>query len=198
MVENILSKYKSEDRIGIAYFYFSFQSEEEQDISSVIRILIKQLCRCTQHVPPSLEALHKQCGQRDILPKLSELKQEFLQISQAFDKVFIVIDAMDEYPKDKRNQLLPYISQTLKESQTKSGTSAILKVFVTSRQERDIERQFTSDTYTVLPIRAGGVLEDIARYVDNELEQRVNDHCDIDQDLRQEIRQALVSRSDAM
>lgn len=193
VVEELTSRHPFDERIGIAFFYFSFQSEAvAQTPVSLLSILIKQLCRRKTVLPEPLEALHQECLRNDRKPKLAELQDQFKAIVGTFDEVFLVIDALDECKKEVRQQLLPYISGLFDQCPGK------LKTFVTSRLESDIERAFTSANFSMIKVEATKVEEDIAAYIRYELMHRNDEECKIDLALREEITDVLVSQSGGM
>lgn len=193
VVEELSSRHPFDERIGIAFFYFSFQNEAvAQTPSSFLSILIKQLCRRKTVLPELLKALHLECLKNDRKPKLAELQDQFKVIVGTFDEVFLVIDALDECEKEVRQQLIPYICGLFDQCPGK------LKTFVTSRPESDIERAFTSANFSMIKVEATKVEEDIAAYVRYELVHRIHEYCDIDLALREEITDVLVSQSGGM
>lgn len=110
-----------------------------------------------------------------------------------FDEVFLVIDALDECSKDVRQHLLPYIYGLFDHH-----CPGKLKMFVTSRPESDIERAFSPANFPIIKVEAKKVEEDIAAYVRYELVHRTQEYCDIDDTLREEITDVLVSQSSGM
>lgn len=193
VVAELTSRHPFDERIGIAFFYFSFQSEAvAQTPASFLSIIIKQLCRRKTVLSEPLKALHKECSRNDRKPKLAELQDQFRAIVGTFDEVFLVIDALDECSKEVRQQLLPYICSLFDQCPGK------LKAFVTSRPELDIERAFTSAGFPMIKVEATKIEEDIAAYVRYELVHRIHEYCDIDLALREEIIDILVSQSGGM
>lgn len=110
-----------------------------------------------------------------------------------FDQVFL-IDAMDECTKDQRHSYLDYIKSLL---QLPSGK---LKIFVTSRPEPDIKFAFTSGSFPFIQIEATKVAADIISYVGHVLQDRTHPYCDLknEQKLREQVEQALISKSNGM
>lgn len=190
LIEELTAIHPFDERIGIAFFYFNFQSEAiAQTPASFLSILIKQLCRRKSMIPEPIKALHKRCSRDDRKPKLSELQDQFQTIIGTFEQVFLVVDALGECDKKIRQELLPYICGLFDQCPGK------LKAIVTSRPETDIERAFTSANFEMIRIEATKVNDDIAAYVRGELANRTHEHCDIDLALQQEIEDVLVSQS---
>lgn len=192
-MEELTARHPFDERIGIAFFYFSFQSEAAtQSPASFLSILIKQLCRRSTEMPDSMMALHKHCTRNDRRPKLAELQDLFQAVVGTFTEVYVVIDALDECEKQVRQELLPYVCSLFHQCPGR------LKMLVTSRQEADIERAFTSANFEMIKIEATRVSDDIAAYVRHVLANRIHEYCDIDPALQQEIAAVLVSQSGGM
>lgn len=182
-----------DERIGIAFFYFNFQTEKvAQTPASFLSILIKQLCRRKTMIPESLMALNTRCTRDDRTPKLEELQDQFQAIVGSSDEVFLVIDTLDECDQQIRLQLLPYICSLFDRCPGK------LKTLVTSRPESDIEPAFTSASFEMIKVEATKVNDDIAAHARSELANGTNGSCSMDHALRQEIEDVLVSQSGGM
>lgn len=109
-----------------------------------------------------------------------------------FDQVFLTIDALDEC--QPRKNILDFLSSLSRE------TSCRVKVFVTSRRERDIEIEFARSNFPTLQLEAKKVDEDIKAFVHHEVRRRTvpDNLCLIDDQLQLEIKEALCSRSGGM
>lgn len=163
-----------------------------QNLSKVLAILIKQLCRLKKRIPDSLLALYKLRATNDSAPKLSELQASMETVVGSFTQVFLVIDAIDECSEADRKVLLPYIVKLFGECPGR------LKIFATSRPEPDITRAFTSEMFNTIQIEAKKVDEDIKDYVKHELKHRIHEYCDIDEDLMSDIELTLTTKAGGM
>ncbi|KAI5839056.1 ankyrin repeat-containing domain protein [Morchella snyderi] len=190
LLESIKTKYEHDNAIGIACFYFSFQITVNQEPQDVLRVWIKQLCRRMDELPGALCALYKACVDDDMKPKRCQLEDIFQKVVNHFKQVFLVIDALDECGKESRNDLVNYLGQV--------SCRSSCKIFIASRREVDIERNILSAKFAVLPIQVTKVDEDIAVYVDHELESRNQDYCAIRKGLKGAIRARLIQQANGM
>jgi hypothetical protein len=192
VVEETRSLHLLDPRVGIAFFFFSFQTESTP--VQVLSTLIKQLCRRTREIPKHILALYTRCTSDDIAPRLPELEQHFEETIGCFDQVFLVVDAMDECKTDHRGGLLSYIVHIFQSSPGK------LKLFVTSRPEGDIKEAFNSEKFKTIRIEATKVNADTASYVAHELETRRHRYYSVHTDfsLKKQVKDALVSQSNGM
>lgn len=105
-----------------------------------------------------------------------------------------MVDALDECLICQRQKFLQYIKSLL------GLRSGKLKIFVTSRPERDIELEFMSAGLPVIQIEATKVAGDIASYVSHELSHRIHPYFNLKdcRELRMEIQGVLLSKSNGM
>ena len=141
------------------------------------------------HLPPALEKVYELHYKNDSQPKYVELQGIFSTIIQQFDRVFLILDALDECTLDQRKVLcefvldiikpktMPtaaeYIDTTLTERAAKSR--GILKLFITSRKEPDLERTFLQNSIPTIEMKATKVDRDIEEYVRAQIQQRLQD-----------------------
>lgn len=174
VLETVCGKYGLNDKNGIAFIYFNYQ--DVQKSTKILPTLIKQLCRGKKVLPDHLKRFHESYSRNVEIPSYEKLQAQFIELSKTFDQVFFVVDAMDEC--EDRANFLPLITTLAKE------TSCRLKVFVTSRREKDIEASFTSQSFCTVEIEATKVDADIATFVQFQIETRKDSTCAISQKLK--------------
>lgn len=193
VLETVSDKYALDDRNGIAFIYFNFQ--DVQKSTKILATLIKQLCRKKKVLPDHLKRFYKSYTRNVEIPSYEKLQAQLIQLSKSFDRVFFVVDAMDE--SEDREKFLPLIATLAQESITQQSPCHF-KVFVTSRREKDIVVSFTKGSFPTIEIEATKVDADIATYVKHQIENREDSECDIDQILKDKIQTSLVSQSNGM
>ena len=117
--------------IGIAFFYFTFNDKSKQDESAMLRALLLQLSIQLQDGHADLSRLHDlhKVG----VPRSQVLLDHLHRLIQRFRHVYILLDALDESP---RNGLREGVLDALEVMQ-RWGVKG-LHLFVTSRDESDI------------------------------------------------------------
>lgn len=86
-----------------------------------------------------MKQIYEHCNHGALQPGLDELIGMLFTVTEGFQHAFVIIDALDECPKDsERVQLLKTISNL----QTRSPSN--VHVLVTSRRETDIEQALGS------------------------------------------------------
>lgn len=81
--------------IGIAYIYCAYKEAKEQTLENLLASLVHQLI-IKRSIPPKLEELYSAHIAYQTRPSISEYT-DLLQLAvQSYDKVLVVIDALDE------------------------------------------------------------------------------------------------------
>lgn len=161
---------KSKSSLAIAYFYFDFNDVEKQNATNCISSLIAQLCSETVDPPEMLKDLYKRCNEGKQKADLHDLLAvlRLFAVADELQDLFIVLDALDECPKDdekeSRNELLDFITEV------KSWSSSKIHLLVTSRPEPDItEKLAPLLTAPAISIEGSEVKGDIKKHIKSQL-----------------------------
>jgi len=158
VVNDLSTKFRNDDSIGIAYLYCEFNRQNDQKPIDLLLSLLRQLIQRRPPVPENLKSLYEQHSKDDTKPSFSEVSQILEFIVHTYSRAFIIIDALDECQVSEggRNKFLSEIFDL----QTKTGVN----VFATSRPIPDIIHEFGKQKSISLPVRASD--EDIRTYLD--------------------------------
>jgi hypothetical protein len=161
------------------------------------RSLIRQLLSWRPDTPEAVKALrqYQDSGQD---PRTAQLEDTLAATIRGFPNVYIIIDALDECPigNNQRENLLRSFSCFLKKC------SRNLHMLWTSRSEPDIKVAFDGLTHPSarfnfdLASRQDAVNWGIARHIDNTLAITPCDKWQ--QNIKKEVREALVEKADGM
>lgn len=154
-----------------------------------------------QSLPAKLHEVYQQHYQNDSQPRYDELRHIFLEIIRQLGHVFFVVDALDECTLNERRNLCKFLlSITDTASTGTSGSQGIVKLFVTSRKEPDIELAFRQQAIPKIEIEAAKVDNDIEVYVKAQIELRLqNGSLSIrDMALKNKILNALTKKAGGM
>lgn len=124
-------------------------------------------------LPLKLDTVYEQHYQNHSQPNFQELQDIFLAIIKQLDSVFLVLDALDECSLDQRADLCEFFGKIVELSN--STDLGVVKLFVASRKEHDIERAFLRRSFPTIEVEARKVDRDIEMYVVAQLEQRLQD-----------------------
>jgi hypothetical protein len=186
VVDHLSNQYASDLTIGIAYIYFDFQRQHEQNAEDLLLSLLKQFIQGQVFLPESVKALYNRHNSKQTRPLLEEIKETLLSVIRYFSRAFIIIDALDEcgVSNNGRNQFLSLIIDL--QAKTKAN------IFVTSRINDDIAKKF--DNALSLQIRAH--IDDVERYLNYQISLLPSDI--LNEDLRHDIRREIIGNVDGM
>jgi hypothetical protein len=131
-----LQRAKRHEKVGIAHIYCVYDNPH-QDLASFMGSLLQQLAEQFPALFQSINEAYQKGSRSGIGLPISGILQLLQSHVKNFDVVYIVIDALDEYPE--RNQTRTDLVRSLRSL----GTNVLL--MVTSRDIPAIEREFQKD-----------------------------------------------------
>ena len=149
---------RSDPKVGIAFFYFTFNDESKQDVSAMLRALLLQLSSQLRDGHADLTRLHE--SYKAGTPPLPVLIEHLQRLIQRFHQVYIMLDALDESP---RNGSRVYVLNAL-EAMRDWGVQG-LHLFVTSRDEPDIRDSLDISATQQVTMQNAGIDKDIADFI---------------------------------
>jgi hypothetical protein len=167
IIEDVVRHCETNPSSAFAYFFFDGRDgqKESQTVGSLIRSLIRQFSTPYGGVPAVLTKLYHSCHDGGAQPSVESLRATLLLILEAFDDVFIVLDALDECTK--RNDVLKWIKEMT------SWRKGKLHLLATSRPEEDIAKNLRLLDPDYVDIKQDLITRDIKRYIDFILEDDV-------------------------
>ena len=161
-IQSVLRHRRSDPRIGIAFFYFTFNDESKRDESGMLRALLLQLSTQLWDGHADLSRLYNSY-QTSTAP--SRVLIEYLRfLIERFNHVYIMLDALDESPRDgPRGHVLDALEMM------RGWALQGLHLFVTSRDERDIHEFFDLSTTQKVAMQNAGIDQDIANFISGRL-----------------------------
>jgi SpoVK/Ycf46/Vps4 family AAA+-type ATPase len=81
---------------GVTYVYCNYKAQEEQDTSSMLAAILKQLVQNRMSTVDHVERLYQQHVNRGTKPSLEEIYSTLQDVLAHYPTVYIVIDALDE------------------------------------------------------------------------------------------------------
>src|ERR1700730_5506958 len=161
IIEDVARHCETNQPSAFAYFFFDGKDgqKESQNVGSLIRSLIRQFSATYGGVPTVLTKLYYSCHDGGSQPSVESLQATLLLILEAFDDVYIVLDALDEC--SERTAVLKWIKQTT------SWRKRKLHLLATSRPEEDIAKDLRLLDPDHVYIKQDLVSRDIERYINN-------------------------------
>lgn len=154
-------------RIAVAFFFFVFDDKSKQDASAMLLGLILQLSAQLEGNAP-LARLHN--SYRDTTPPDHVLADYLQQLIRMFEHVYILLDALDESPRDKHRDGVLEVLVAIRKWEEPG-----LHILVTSRKEPDIRHAIRNELGAtdgdVLSMENSSVDQDITNYVARHLQE---------------------------
>jgi hypothetical protein len=187
LVDHLTRIFQDESDIRFAYFYCRYNERDTQTAGNVIASLTRQLFQANLSIP-QVRALYQKHRKIDITsrPSLSEYGELLRIQSAACSKVFLIIDALDEFNDTPRNNLITELL-SLPENTC---------LFITSRHVPSIKQQLNDPP--TMEIRASDA--DMKLFLEAQIQKsiRLKSHLKTSPDLRQTMLDTIVSKAEGM
>ena len=158
-----------------------------------MRAFIRQLSSTAwskeKSVHASLKSQYREARLKATKLTLSDCHKIILELVSDYPRTTLVIDALDECEKEQRLELVKILDDLLDKSYNP------LRVFISSRPDGGI-KEILGDRVT-LEVNAENNSDDIAKYVDNEIEKHRRWKT-ISPEFRETIRNTLLQKSKGM
>jgi hypothetical protein len=161
IIEDVARHCETNQSTAYAYFFFDGKNGQKgsQTVESLIRSLIVQFAASYGGIPATLAKLYQSCHDGKSQPSVQSLQSVLLLILEAFDDVYIVLDALDECAE--RKDVLKWIKQTT------SWRKSKLHLLATSRPEEEIAKHLRLLDPDHVYIKQDLVGRDIERYINS-------------------------------
>lgn len=184
VVEELTARFRTDKSIGIAYIYCNYRRQHEQTIGDMLISLLKQLTQALSALPDAIKSLYDSHKEMRTRPSLDEILGALHLVVTIYSRVFIVIDALDEY------QLSHPYQKTFLSELFNLQSKCRANLFVTSRFMPEIIKSFQG--CMLLEIRASE--HDVRSYIDghmSHLPSFVGRNPDLQEDVKTEIVKAV-------
>ncbi|KAJ6530036.1 ankyrin repeat-containing domain protein [Mycena vulgaris] len=184
VVDHLERRYQGKN-VAVACIYLNHKETDTQTVSNLLASVWRQLA-AGKRMSSTAEELYQRHSEKRTRPTLNETRDVLHAEVTQWSKVYVVVDALDEYPEDERNILLEHL--------TTLGPAVGL--LLTSRPH--ISLHHSLPTFGALEIRA--TEEDIQKYVDDRIRtsSRLLMHVRTRPDLREEIQSKIKGSVDGM
>ncbi|KAJ6602566.1 hypothetical protein DFH09DRAFT_1354883 [Mycena vulgaris] len=185
IVDHLRKNMQPGEHIGVAAIYLNHKETKIQTPPSLLASIWRQL---VLQKPISLEIrqLYEKNYEACTRPSLEDFYQILCSAIIEYSKVYVVVDALDEYPEEQRNTLLNHLAML----------GPTVNIMFTSRPHFNIYTIFS--TTSTLEIRA--TEHDIRCYVNAQTSKslQLSSHIKSRPSLGDEIETQIVGRSDGM
>ena len=189
VVDHLNTNFGNDAGVGIAYIYCSYQSQQKQEPEDLLMSLLKQLTQRRPSVPENVKSLYKHHKDKQTRPSFNEIVKTLHSTIQLYSRVFIIIDALDEYHASNNEGLNRLLSEVFSiQDQTE------VNLFATSRSISEVTSQF--DGCICKEIRAQD--NDILRYVNGRIPKLLRSHISKYPQVQDTIRSDILRAVDGM
>ena len=164
----------------VVHLYFDYRDQVGQTTENIIASLLKQLVIACDGVPKSVSELYRKLKTQERRPQLQDLEQTFLLACQKFDRVFVLVDALDECDIKHRKRFLRSLSDLQSDKP--------IRIFVTSRYYEDYINQLFGSCPR---IKVQAQEPDLRKYVSKQVENS-NEVDGIDEQSKKAIIERVV------
>ncbi|KAJ4106327.1 hypothetical protein NW761_000195 [Fusarium oxysporum] len=158
ITESLHSRFQSDSSIAIVHIYCRYNRVDRQTFNKLRASLLRQLCERLSPLPEGIMQLYNQYKPRRVEAPPKRILSELESVSGLFSKVFMVVDALDEWRATEHADLYSLPGELL-HLQRKLA----MNLLATSRPIPLIANQFNN--YPSISITAQQ--QDIYAYVDN-------------------------------
>ncbi|KAJ7288474.1 ankyrin repeat-containing domain protein [Mycena rebaudengoi] len=185
VTDHLRMSFARNENIGVACLYLNHKESDAQSPPNLLASVWWQLI-VDQPVGSQVHTLYRHHHDRRTRPSLDEV-HELLRLAVArYSKVYIVVDAMDEYPEKQRSILLSKLSAL--------GVS--VNLMLTARPHINVDPSLPH----VQTVEISASEHDIRQYVDAEISKstRLSKHVRNRPELRDEIEEKIIHNADGM
>jgi len=173
--------------VGVAYVYCNYKAQQEQDSTSLLAAILKQLVQARPSLVELVEQLLQQHVNRGTKPSSDEMFEALRSVLAIYSTVHVVIDALDEC-RDHDGTRRQFLSN-LRNLQAETN----LNLMATSRFIPDIVDEFSRAI--MIKVRASD--EDVKQFVAGQIYRLP--HCiRRDSTLQELVQNKIVEAADGM
>ncbi|KAJ7435622.1 ankyrin repeat domain-containing protein [Mycena latifolia] len=171
--------------IGLACIYLNHKETDSQMIPNLLGALATQLM-LGKHIPPLVHTLYEHHLARRTRPNIDELRKALDLAVALYPMVYIIIDALDEYPENYRHRFLKYLGRL----------GPKVNIMMTSRPHINLDAQFPN----MRTIEIHATEEDIHKYLDTQIQNsvRLSKHVQTRPELQDEIQSKILGNAKGM
>ncbi|KAJ7488007.1 hypothetical protein FB451DRAFT_1025328, partial [Mycena latifolia] len=187
IVHHLRETLRLPENTGVAVIYLNHKENEIQSPSNLLASLWRQLV-FRRVISMEVQQLYEKHREPRTRPSLADFHRILSSIVAEYSKVFLIVDALDEYPEDNRKILLNNLS----------NLGPNINLMLTSRPHINLSAAFNDSDTQTLKIRAKA--DDMGRYVIAQINksEQLSKHLEVHPGLREQVASLCVARSDGM
>ncbi|KIW05145.1 uncharacterized protein PV09_03696 [Verruconis gallopava] len=153
----------------LCYFYCDYADPQSLDLAVLVGTLVRQLLAKVE-IPRDVEAQITTMCEQGITPPLHAVLDMLERVLKLYSTVLIVVDGIDELPRESQFAIVPAINSML------SVDTTLVKVLTSCRgEENDIRRALRGPKFYHVEILDSDLSHDIRVFVKDQVDERVKD-----------------------
>ena len=96
VVDDLISRFHANEKIGIAYINCDFRRKQEQNVDQLFTSLLRQLCQGGSNMSLRLKTLYEKLKGRGTRLSSDEILSALTSVLEFCWRIYIVVDALDE------------------------------------------------------------------------------------------------------
>jgi hypothetical protein len=174
------------EHTGVAVLYLDHKATTEAHSTTNLLAAVWQQLVLTKPLSTSVRELYEKHHAQGTVLSLEETFSVLLSAVEKLSIVFILVDALDEYPEDDRDTLLRHLWRL----------GPAVRLMLTSRPHININHIISN----VKTLDVHAIEADIRKYIEAQIEKssRLSRHMHNSSTLRKSIENKIVKRSDGM
>ncbi|KAJ7836267.1 hypothetical protein B0H14DRAFT_1125710 [Mycena olivaceomarginata] len=187
LVVHYLQDQSQHTKIGVAPIYLNHKETEAQTPVNILTSLWKQLVT-GKALSPEVVELYTQHHRQGIRPSIQEVSNVLKLAMAQEEKLYLVVDALDEYPEDYCKVLLKCLSGAI--------LGSTVNLMITSRPHITVDASFPE----VQIVEIHATEDDIRKYVDFQITEssRLSRHVQTRPELGEEIKSRIIDNVQGM
>lgn len=125
---------------AVAFIYCNYK-EQDPEARDYLLCILKQLVKQKPSVPSEVKASYEKHQIKNTRPQINEVSKLLRSVATSFERVYIVIDALDECTRKGDDQQVTKATLIEKVNELTKGTVSLL---VTSRETEAIKKLFVA------------------------------------------------------
>ncbi|KAH0499652.1 hypothetical protein TgHK011_006829 [Trichoderma gracile] len=186
VVDDIYKRFYNDTNVGIAYLYCDYRRQQEQTVEQLLLSLVKQLAQRQAPVPKEVSEIYSEYQRQPKALSFGEILMLLHSVSKLFSRVFVIVDALDEFRTDG-------CRRTFLNGILKLQAQEYASIFLTARFIPDILNIFEESA--TLEIRAQD--EDVQQFIANQI-TRLPSFVLNDTELQSMIKTSIAEAVDGM
>ncbi|KAF2993176.1 hypothetical protein E8E13_000879 [Curvularia kusanoi] len=182
---------------GFAFFYCSSSDQSRRTVHEIFRSYVRQLSEvssCPERAHKASYALFQNKDQIQRAIDLSTCEAVLQEIINDYPRTTLVLDALDECDKDTRREFMKTLERLV------SNSKRVLKIFIASRPEADIEKYLNSfqGRRELISVSTSDNSGDIEKFVIEEMRKNSENWSEIASKTQDLVKETLIRRSNGM